>query len=131
MITEAAGRDAGAPTADLICTMNRMNIQLTSAARARMQQFLGTHPQAAGVRFGVRKTGCSGYAYVVDIADKVAADDRVIEQDGIKLVIDDKSLALVDGTEIDFARHGLNSAFVFRNPNSTGECGCGESFTVE
>ena len=108
-----------------------MNIQLTPAARTRMQQFLGTHPDAAGVRFGVRKTGCSGYAYVVDIAERVAANDQVIEQDGVKLVIDDASLAFVDGTEIDFARQGLNSAFVFRNPNSTGECGCGESFTID
>ena len=108
-----------------------MNIQLTAAARTRMQQFLTAHPQAAGVRFGVRKTGCSGYAYIVDIADGVAANDQIIEQDGVKLVIDDKSLAFVDGTEIDFTRQGLNSAFVFRNPNSTGECGCGESFTVD
>jgi len=107
-----------------------MSIQITAPARTRMQQFLSANPQAAGVRFGVRKTGCSGYAYVVDIADHVAASDRVIEQDGVKLVIDDKSLALVDGTEIDFARTGLNSSFVFRNPNVTGECGCCESFTV-
>jgi iron-sulfur cluster assembly protein len=107
-----------------------MAIQITSAARQRMQNFLAAHPQAAGVRFGVRKTGCSGYAYVVDIADSIAANDQVIEQDGVKLVIDTKSLALVDGTEIDFTRQGLNSSFVFRNPNVTGECGCGESFTV-
>jgi iron-sulfur cluster assembly protein len=107
-----------------------MNIQLTDAARRRMQNFLAAHPQAAGVRFGVRKTGCSGYAYVVDIAEHVAADDQVLEQDGVKLVIDDKSLPFVDGTEIDFARQGLNASFVFSNPNSTGECGCGESFTV-
>lgn len=107
-----------------------MNIQLTTAARARMQQFLSANPHAAGVRFGVRKTGCSGYAYVVDIADRLKADDQVVEQDGVKLVIDETSLPFVDGTEIDFARHGLNASFVFRNPNVTGECGCGESFTV-
>ena len=107
-----------------------MAIQITTAARQRMQNYLAANPQAAGVRFGVRKTGCSGYAYVVDIADSIAANDRVIEQDGITIVVDDKSLPLVDGTEIDFARQGLNSSFVFRNPNSTGECGCGESFTV-
>ena len=107
-----------------------MTIQITAAARLRMQNFLAANPQAAGVRFGVRKTGCSGYAYVVDIADRLAANDRVIEQDGVTLVVDDKSLPLVDGTEIDFARQGLNSSFVFRNPNVTGECGCGESFTV-
>jgi iron-sulfur cluster assembly protein len=108
-----------------------MNIKLTPAARQRMQNFLATNPAAAGVRFGVRKTGCSGYAYLVEIADSVAANDRVIEQDGVKLVVDETSVPFVDGTQIDFARHGLNSAFVFRNPNVTGECGCGESFTVE
>jgi iron-sulfur cluster assembly protein len=107
-----------------------MSIQITAPARTRMQQFLSANPQAAGVRFGVRKTGCSGYAYVVDIANHIASDDRVIEQDGVKLVIDDKSLPFVEGTQIDFARQGLNSTFVFRNPNVTGECGCGESFTV-
>ena len=107
-----------------------MNIELTAAARERMQNFLAAKPDAAGVRFGVRKTGCSGYAYVVDIADQIGAEDRVIEQDGIKLVVDRKSLPFVDGTQIDFARNGLNSSFVFRNPNVTGECGCGESFTV-
>jgi iron-sulfur cluster assembly protein len=108
-----------------------MNIQLTPAARLRMQTFLPTQPNAAGVRFGVRKTGCSGYAYMVEIAERATVDDRVIEQDGVRLVIDTKSVPFVDGTEIDFARQGLNSAFVFRNPNVTGECGCGESFTVE
>ena len=108
-----------------------MNIQLTPVARERMQNFLASKPAAAGVRFGVRKTGCSGYAYVVEIADQVDEGDRVIEQDGIKLVVDRKSIPFVDGTEIDYARQGLNSSFVFRNPNVTGECGCGESFTVD
>jgi iron-sulfur cluster assembly protein len=107
-----------------------MHIQLTPAARSRMQNFLDANPEAAGVRFGVRKTGCSGYAYMVEIAQTIAANDQVIEQDGVRLVIDTKSLPLVDGTEIDFARQGLNAAFVFRNPNVTGECGCGESFTI-
>jgi iron-sulfur cluster assembly protein len=111
--------------------MGDMNIQLTPAARERMQNFLAAKPGAAGVRFGVRKTGCSGYAYVVDIADRIDEGDRVVEQDGVKLVIDRKSLPFVDGTEIDFARSGLNASFVFRNPNVTGECGCGESFTVD
>ena len=108
-----------------------MAIQITDAARLRMQNFLSANPEAAGVRFGVRKTGCSGYAYVVDIADRLAANDRVIEQDGLKLIVDEKSLPIVDGTQIDFARQGLNSTFVFRNPNVTGECGCGESFTID
>lgn len=107
-----------------------MHIQLTPAARTRMRTFLDANPAAAGVRFGVRKTGCSGYAYMVEIADRIAANDQVIEHDGMKIVIDAKSVPFVDGTEIDFGRQGLNAAFVFRNPNVTGECGCGESFTV-
>jgi iron-sulfur cluster assembly protein len=108
-----------------------MNIQLTPAARDRMRSFLADQPGAAGVRFGVRKTGCSGYAYVVEIAEAVAVNESVIEHDGVRFVVDDKSGPLVDGTEIDFARQGLNSSFVFRNPNVTGKCGCGESFTVD
>lgn len=108
-----------------------MNIRITPAARQRMQNFLTANPAAAGVRFGVRKTGCSGYAYRVEIADSVAAGDRVIEQDGLRLVVDARSAPLVEGTEIDFERQGLNATFVFRNPNVTGECGCGESFTVD
>jgi len=107
-----------------------MNIQLTPAARQRMQCFLAAQPEAVGVRFGVRKTGCSGYAYVVEIAERVDEGDRLVEQDGVRLVVDANSLPFVEGTQIDFTRHGLNSAFVFRNPNVTGECGCGESFTV-
>jgi len=108
-----------------------MNIQLTAAARERMQNFLASRPHAAGVRFGVRKTGCSGYAYIVEIADSVESGDHLVEHDGVKLVVDTRSLPFVEGTQIDFARQGLNSSFVFRNPNVTGECGCGESFTIE
>jgi iron-sulfur cluster assembly protein len=111
--------------------MSGMNIQLTRAARERMLSFLAAKPDAAGVRFGVRKTGWSGYAYEVEIADRIGETDQVVEQDGIRLVVDRKSLPFVDGTQIDFARQGLNAAFVFRNPNVTGECGCGESFTVD
>ncbi len=108
-----------------------MNIQLTEAARARMREFLSRDTAAVAVRFGIRRTGCSGFGYTVEIAHDLRADDRILEQDGIKLVVDPKWLPLVDGTEIDFQRQGLNAAFVFRNPNAAGECGCGESFTVE
>jgi iron-sulfur cluster assembly protein len=111
--------------------MGDMNIQLTEAARERMRSFLAARPDAAGVRFGVRKTGCSGYAYEVEIADSIGDGDQVVDHDGIRLVVDRKSLPFVDGTQIDFARQGLNAAFVFHNPNVTGECGCGESFTVD
>lgn len=95
-----------------------------------MRQFLAQTPSAPGVRFGVKRTGCSGFAYVVDLADDVGADDQVLEIDGVSVVVDQKSLPLVDGTVIDFQRQGLNASFVFHNPNATGECGCGESFTI-
>jgi iron-sulfur cluster assembly protein len=107
-----------------------MAIQLTTAARDRMQDFLKKDPEALGVRFGIKRTGCSGFGYTVDLAEAIAENDRVFDQDGLRLVIDAKALPFVDGTEIDFQRTGLNATFVFRNPNATGECGCGESFTV-
>ena len=110
--------------------MHAMNIQLTDAARERMRSFLASRPDAAGVRFGVRKTGCSGYAYLIELADQVVATDQVIETGGIRLVVDANSAPFIDGTQIDFARQGLYASFVFRNPIVTGECGCGESFTI-
>ncbi|KGI77620.1 HesB/IscA family protein [Oleiagrimonas soli] len=108
-----------------------MNIQITDTARARMQTYLAGHPQASGVRFGVRRTGCSGFGYVIELAVERGDDDQVVEVDGVPLVIDATSRPLVDGTVIDFQRQGLNTSFVFHNPNATGECGCGESFTVD
>ncbi|SFN35684.1 HesB/IscA family protein [Dokdonella immobilis] len=108
-----------------------MPIQLTEAALNRMHAFLARNPDAVGVRFGIRKTGCSGYAYTVDLARAVAENDQVFDQDGIRVLVDAEALPYVEGTEIDFKRHGLNASFVFRNPNATGECGCGESFTVD
>lgn len=107
-----------------------MTISITPPARQRMRQFLAQAPAAAAVRFGVRRTGCSGFAYVVDLAERVSEEDRRFEIDGVPVVVDARSLPLLEGTEIDFQRQGLNARFVFRNPNVTGECGCGESFTV-
>ena len=107
-----------------------MTITITPVARERMRQFLAQTPSAAGVRFGVKRTGCSGFAYVVDLADAANPGDHTLDVDGIRLIVDDKSLPMVEGTVIDFRRQGLNAAFVFHNPNATGECGCGESFTV-
>lgn len=108
-----------------------MSIQLTPSALARVRQYLGDQEGAQGLRFGVRKTGCSGWAYTVDIAQAISADDHVFEQEDVKVVVDPVSLELVDGTEIDFVRQGLNRVFVFRNPQVTAECGCGESFSVD
>ncbi|MGN2252391.1 HesB/IscA family protein [Frateuria sp. GZRe12] len=107
-----------------------MSISITPPARERIRQFLAQTPEAVGVRFGVKRTGCSGFAYVVDLAEDARPDDQALEVDGIRLIIDAKSLPMVEGTVIDFRRQGLNAAFVFHNPNATGECGCGESFTV-
>ena len=107
-----------------------MSITITPAANERMRHFLDATPTAAGVRFGVRRTGCSGFAYVVDLADTIGEDDQLVEIDGLQLIVNDKSLTMVEGTVIDFQRQGLNASFVFHNPNVTGECGCGESFTV-
>ena len=107
-----------------------MAITLTSSAADRVRHFIAARGQGVGLRLGVRKTGCSGFAYVVNYADEVGDDDRVFESEGVKVIVDAGSLPLVDGTEIDFVRHGLSEAFRFRNPNVKGECGCGESFSV-
>ena len=107
-----------------------MTIELTPSAAARMRDFLARNPAAAGVRFGVKRTGCSGFGYTVDLATDLGADDKVFELDGVRLVVDATSLPLVEGTRIDYAREGLGAAFVFHNPNAVAECGCGESFTV-
>jgi iron-sulfur cluster assembly protein len=107
-----------------------MAISLTTSAAERVRSYLVERGHGIGLRVGVRKTGCSGYAYVIDYADAVGDDDTVFEDDGVKVVVDAKSLELIDGTEVDFIKDGLNEAFKFRNPNVKGECGCGESFNV-
>jgi iron-sulfur cluster assembly protein len=107
-----------------------MAITLTASAADRIRNFIAARGQGIGLRLGVRKTGCSGFAYVVNYADEILENDRIFESGGVKVIVDADSLALVDGTEIDFVRHGLSEAFRFRNPNVKGECGCGESFSV-
>lgn len=107
-----------------------MAITLTPAAFQRVQRFVA-ESGALGLRFGVSRTGCSGWGHVADLARDQRSDDTVFEQQGVKIFVDADSLALVDGTEIDFGKQGLSEAFLFRNPNATAECGCGESFTTE
>ena len=107
-----------------------MPITLTAAAADRARQFINQQAGSTGLRFGVRRNGCSGFAYVIDVAAAPTPHDTVVESAGIRVYIDAASLPHVDGTEIDFLRRGLNQEFVFRNPQATGECGCGESFTT-
>jgi iron-sulfur cluster assembly protein len=107
-----------------------MAITLTTAAAERVKNFLATRGSGVGLKLAVKKTGCSGFAYVVNYAEEIGAGDVVFDSQGVKVVVDPASLPYIDGTEVDFVRHGLNEAFRFRNPNVKGECGCGESFNV-
>jgi len=108
-----------------------MAIILAPAALERVKGYLTETPDAIGLRLGVKRTGCSGWGYVVDMARDQREGDTVNEQDGVRIYVDADSQALVDGTEIDFLKQGLNEQFVFRNPNVAAECGCGESFTTD
>jgi iron-sulfur cluster assembly protein len=107
-----------------------MAISITEPAADRVRNYLEARGNGVGLRLGVKKTGCNGFAYVINYADSVEESDVVFEQRGIKVIVDPKSLELIDGTEVDFVKEGLNEAFRFRNPNVTGECGCGESISV-
>ena len=107
-----------------------MAISLTESAANRVKSFLAARGSGLGLRLGVRKTGCSGFAYVVNYADSPQPGDTVFEDRGVRVFVDAGSLSLVDGTIVDFMKQGLNEAFRFRNPNVKGECGCGESFSV-
>ena len=106
-----------------------MAISLTPSATERVRSFMN-RDGGLGLRLGVRKTGCSGWAYIVELAKTIDADDVVFEQDDVKVVVNHDSLAFLDGSTIDFVAEGLASTFHFDNPNVTDECGCGESFTV-
>ena len=107
-----------------------MAITLTASAADRVQGYLQRRGAGLGLRLGVKKTGCSGFAYIVDYADQLEDADVLFEDRDIKIVVDRDSLPYIDGTEVDFVKQGLNEAFRFRNPNVKGECGCGESFNV-
>ena len=108
-----------------------MSISLTPAALARVQRYLAETPDAIGLRFGVSKTGCSGWQHTADLAREERAGDTVFEQDGVRIYVDPISLAQVDGTQIDLVKQRLGEQFLFRNPNASAECGCGESFTTD
>jgi len=107
-----------------------MAITLTEPAADRVRDYLDQRGSGIGLRIGITSTGCNGFAYVINYADELNDDDVVFDERGVKVVVDRKSLELIDGTEVDFIKEGLNEAFRFHNPNVTGECGCGESFSV-
>jgi len=107
-----------------------MAITLTEAAANHVRNFLDNRGKGVGVRLGVRTSGCSGMAYTLEFADELEEDDLVFEDHGVKVVVDPKSIVYLDGTELDFAKEGLNEGFKFNNPNVKDACGCGESFNV-
>lgn len=107
-----------------------MAITLTEPAAERVRSFLTNRGKGEGLRLGVRTSGCSGMAYVLEFADEINDDDQVFESNGVKVIVDNKSIVYLDGTEVDFTKEGLNEGFKFNNPNVKDACGCGESFNV-
>ena len=107
-----------------------MSITMTPAAANHVRSFLANRGKGLGLRLGVRTSGCSGMAYVIEFADELETDDQVFEEQGVKVIVDPKSLLYLDGTELDYTKEGLNEGFRFNNPNVKDSCGCGESFNV-
>ncbi|MDO5625279.1 MAG: iron-sulfur cluster assembly protein IscA [Pseudomonadota bacterium] len=107
-----------------------MAVTLTEAAARHVTKYLARRGKGVGVRLGVKTTGCSGLAYKLEYVDDVAPEDALFVTHGIKLMVDPKSLAYINGTELDYVREGLNEGFRFNNPNERDRCGCGESFRV-
>ena len=107
-----------------------MPVTVTEAAARHVNRYLTKRGKGVGVRLGVKTTGCSGLAYTLEYVDDLAPEDIVFEGHGIKVLVDPKSLAYIDGTQLDFTREGLNEGFKFNNPNERDKCGCGESFRV-
>ena len=107
-----------------------MSVTLTDAAARHVNRYMAKRGKGVGIRLGVKTTGCSGLAYKLEYADEIAEEDVIFEDNGVKVLVDPKSLAYIDGTELDFVREGLSEGFRFNNPNERDRCGCGESFRV-
>ena len=107
-----------------------MSITLTETAANHVKTFLQNRGKGIGLRLGVKTAGCSGLGYLLEFVDVLNEEDQVFEQHGVKVIVDNKSLVYLDGTQLDFVKEGLNEGFKFTNPNVKDECGCGESFNV-
>ena len=107
-----------------------MSISVTPKAAAQIRKAIVKRGGGVGLRVAVKTSGCSGYAYALEFADAAADDDLSFESEGVRLLVDSRSLPLIDGTQLDWVREGLNEGFKFNNPNAASNCGCGESFTV-
>ena len=107
-----------------------MAVTITDVAAQHVQKQLQQRGKGEGIRIGVKTTGCSGLAYVLEFVDEPKSDDQVFSDRDVKIFVDAKSLIYIDGTQVDFTKEGVNEGFKFTNPNVKGECGCGESFTV-
>ena len=107
-----------------------MSVTLTEAAARHVQRYLSRRGKGVAVRLGVKTTGCSGLAYTLEYADDVSPEDVVFQDQGVQVLVDPKSLAYIQGTQLDFVREGLNEGFKFNNPNERDRCGCGESFRI-
>ena len=107
-----------------------MTLSVTPKAARQIQKALAQRGGGLGLRVAVKTSGCSGYAYALEFADEPAAEDLTFDSEGVKVLVDAKSLPLIDGTQLDWVREGLNEGFKFNNPNAAATCGCGESFAV-
>ncbi|MCF6288374.1 MAG: iron-sulfur cluster assembly accessory protein [Proteobacteria bacterium] len=107
-----------------------MSLFVTDTAAHRIQTFLQQNPDAKGFKINIKKTGCSGWGYDVELPTTLASGDMVFTHKGINLIANKETMELIAGTTIDYQQQGINHTFVYKNPKSTGECGCGESFTT-
>ena len=118
------------PPASWLGSDSASPVTLSARAADHIAKYIAKRGKGVGVRLGVKTTGCSGMAYKLEYADEISPEDVVFEDNGVKVLVDPKSLAYIDGTELDFVREGLNEGFRFNNPNERDRCGCGESFRV-
>lgn len=107
-----------------------MAITMTESAAKHIRSQIEKSGAGVGLRLGVKKSGCSGFAYVLDIAQEILENDTIFESYGAKLLVDAESLPFLEGTELEYVKEGLGHVFKFNNPNVKNQCGCGESFAV-